>query len=222
LTTILARRIASSQVRSRRPLEPEPPDSAGVHYELWADISNYTGPLTDEGCADLKAAGYVGVIVQAITGLDGNTYTRQQLEVARRNGLRLAGYVWCFPGASEASIRGRLGMFDGFELEFLALDVEQAGTTILDVERDLKLCNAYIRDVPFLYSGKWFFDQQGWSHLDLWADHPLWDSNYDGEPDADVGFRPYGGWTEATIKQFRGTSRIGHVDQIDLNVRRAA
>ncbi len=186
--------------------------------ELWADLSNYTGNLTDQGCADLKAAGYVGVIVQAITGLDGNTYTRQQLTVAQRNGLRIAGYVWCFPRAPEASMHSRLSMFDGFALEFLALDVEQSGLTVLDIERDLTMCDAYWRRLTWVYSGKWFFDQEGWSHLNLWADRPLWDSNYDGVPDVNVGFRPYGGWTHVAMKQFMGTSRIGHVTQIDPNV----
>lgn len=222
--TTIAQRVAVFQQTPRRTVPPvEPPHGpVVVHNERWADLSNYTGALTDQGCADLKAAGYVGVIVQAITGLDGRTYTRQQLTVAQRNALRLAGYGWCFPDAPESSMRGRLAMFDGFELEFLALDVEEAGTIVLDVERDLALCDAYIRGKAWMYSGKWFFDQQGWSHLSLWADHPLWDSNYDQIPDVDVGFRPYGGWTQAALKQFRGTSSVGSVNQIDLNVRRAA
>jgi hypothetical protein len=118
----------------------EPPPVAGG--ELWVDCSNYTGNLTDQGCADLKAAGYVGVIIQAITGLDGVSYTRQQLAACVHNGLRIAGYVWCFPFAAPGSMLTRLGMFDGYRLEFLALDVEEAGTRKFDVDRDLALCDA--------------------------------------------------------------------------------
>lgn len=221
MTTALARRIiAGQQVRIAKPLPPTLPTP--VANELWADISNYTGPLTDQGCADLKAAGYVGVIVQAITGLDGRTFTRQQLTVAQRNGLRLAGYAWCFPGATEGSIRGRLAMFDGFTLEFLALDIEQAGTHVVDAERDLPICDAYWGGKTWVYTAHWFFAQQGWLHQSLWPDRPLWEALYDGVPDVNVGFVPYGGWTRMTMKQFRGTSSIGQVDQIDLNVRAAA
>ena len=220
MTISVAHRIVSSQQHLYVPATEPPHGPVVTHNERWADISNYTGPLTEQGCADLKAAGFVGIISQAITGLDGNTYTRQQLAMAQQCDLRLAGYMWCFPGASELGVRYRLEMFDGFVLEFLALDLEQQGTHVIDVERDLALCDPYWRGKTWVYSGKWFFDQQGWSHLDLWADRPLWDSDYDGEPDVDVGFVPYGGWTQRAMKQYRGTSTIGVVDQIDLNVRR--
>jgi hypothetical protein len=199
-----------------------PPSTTG---ELWVDISNYTGTLTAQGCHDLRAAGYVGCIVQAITGLDGRTYTRQQLTACVAYGLRVAGYVWCFPGASVTSIRDRLHMFDGYALEFLALDLEQGGLTRPDVERDLIECDAYIAAVPsarakrtYIYSGKWYFDQQGWSNFTWWCDRPLWDSFYNGVPVAGHGFRPYGGWTKPTMSQFQGTSTVGSVSNVDLNV----
>jgi hypothetical protein len=185
-------------------------------------MSNWTGPLTDQGCMDLKANGYVGVIVQAITGLDGKSYTRQQLATAQRNGLRLAGYVWCFPGASTASIHSRLAMYDGYMLEFLYLDVEQAGLAIADVDRDLAECDRYTGRKAGIYTAHWFFQDQRWLSLTRWADRPLWEALYDGIPDAAVGFHPYGGWTKMAIKQWAGTSSVGVVDQVDLNVTAAA
>jgi hypothetical protein len=196
---------------------PPPPVTGG---ELWVDCSNYTGNLTDQGCADLKAAGYVGVIIQAITGLDGVSYTRQQLAACVRNGLRIAGYVWCFPFAAPGSMLTRLGMFDGYRLEFLALDVEEAGTRKFDVDRDLALCDAYTTRLPvtWIYTGKWFFDQQHWSQETWWSWRPLWNSLYDHTPVANDHFVPYHGWTKAVIEQYRGTSSVGHVAQIDLNV----
>jgi hypothetical protein len=198
----------------RSPVATDPPTGPA----LWVDASNYSGAFTDAHCADLKTAGVVGVIVQAITGLDGVSYTRQQLLACVRNGLRIQGYVWCFPGASQASMRGRLAMLDGFALEALWLDVEQAGLKIADVDRDLGLCDAYLSELTGIYSGRWFFAQQGWLGVTKWSGRPLWDSNYNGVPVVGAGFVPYGGWTKPVVSQYQGTSSIGRVQQIDLDV----
>lgn len=181
-------------------------------------MSNYTGELTDQGCADLKAAGYVGAIVQAITGRDGVSWTRQQLHACARNGLRIQGYVWCFPGASKASMSSRLGMFDGSNIERLWLDVEQAGLKASDVDRDLSVCDHYMSAKVGCYSGRWFFARQGWLGHTAWSDRLLWDSHYNGEPVVGAGFIPYAGWTVPTMSQFAGTSSVGSVHEIDLNV----
>jgi hypothetical protein len=197
---------------------PTPPSTGST---LWADLSNYTGPLDPVGCNDLKNAGYVGIIVQAITGLNNKSWTRQQLSTAVDQGLRIAGYVWAF---KTVDVTPRLRMYDGFQLESLWLDVEGDAyigyPSIESIDRDLALCDAYTGLPTGIYSGKWFFDLMGWSASDRWADRLLWDSDYDGVPDVDHGFTPYGGWTSRAIKQFAGTSRIGRVDQIDLNVMR--
>ena len=160
----------------------------------------------------------MGVIIQAITGLDGISYTRQQLLACVQNGLRIQGYVWCFPRATKASMQSRLAMFDGFAIEALWLDVEQAGLSVADVDRDLALGDAYIGGMEGIYSGRWFFVQQGWLNVTKWSNRPLWDSNYDGVPVVAANFRPYGGWTVPAIKQYQGTSTIGHVQQIDLDI----
>lgn len=112
----------------------------------------------------------------------------------------------------------RLAMFDGFRLEAVWLDVEQAGLTQADIDRDLALIDSYTGRLTGCYTGKWYFDQQGWSQHTWWSDRPLWDSNYTGVPEVGSGFKPYGGWTWPTITQFQGTSAIGSVQQIDLNV----
>jgi len=171
-------------------------------------------------CSDLKGAGIVGVIVQAITGLDGNSYTRQQLDACQRNGLRVQGYVWCFPGAAgnPVSMRSRLAMFDGFSIEDLWLDVEQAGLDRADVDADLALCDAYLGRAAGIYSAHWFFASQGWLGVNWWASRRLWEALYDNNRNVTAGFVPYGGWTGPTIKQFWGTSTIGHVHQIDQDI----
>lgn len=177
--------------------------------------------MTNQGCAELKAAGIVGCIIQPIVGLDGNTYTTQQLDACRRNGLRIQAYVWAFPGV-HSTVASRLFMLEGFDLEALWLDVEDEGLTIADVDRSLAACDLYMGGkLTGVYSGRWFFENQDWLGLTKWSDRPLWDSRFDGVADVDAGFVPYGGWTQCAIKQYRGTSSIGSVHQIDLNVMRA-
>lgn len=160
----------------------------------------------------------MGVIVQAITGLDSVSWTRQHLLACTKNGLRIQGYVWCFPSGTAASMRGRLAMFDGFAIERLWLDAEQSGLHVADVDRDLVLCDSYTGKPTGVYTGRWFFAQQGWLGLRKWSDRPLWDANYDGTPNVAVGFVPYAGWTAPVIKQYRGTSTIGRVSMVDLDV----
>lgn len=164
--------------------------------------------------ADLKAAGVVGIIIQAVTGLDGKSYTRQQLAMAVAHGFRVQGYL--FPGSVAAKLR----LFDGAPIENLWLDVELPITETA-VNQALALCDAYLGGVTGIYSGKWFFDSQGWSHQGLWAGRPLWDSHYDGLAVTQADFTPYGGWTTPAVKQYAGTSSIGHVHQLDLDVTEA-
>lgn len=195
----------------RGPVASDPAPAAGP--QLWVDASNYTGPLSDQQCADLKAAGVVGVIVQAWP-----PYCAQQLDACRRNGLRIQGYYFVYPGDTKAGLRQRLTQLDGYAIEALWCDVEIAGLTESLVNTALLAGDAYTGKRTGVYSGKWFFDQQGWSHQSYWSGRPLWDSNYDGQPVLDANFRPYGGWTSCVIKQFRGTSDVGSVHEIDLDV----
>lgn len=166
--------------------------------------------------ADMQAAAVVGVCVQAITGLDGLSWTRQQLGFALQHGLRIAGYVWCF-GAT--SVKGRLPMFDGFRLEWLGLDVEDDTATIAAVDRDLGLCDAYFGKPTEVYSGEWFFARKGWLGLTRWAARRLWDAIYDQDPNPDDDFVPFAGWTGCYTKQFWDKQLYGGV-ACDVNFRR--
>lgn len=206
-------RAAVQQQVLRRPAAAPSPTAPA----LWVDMSNYSGALTDGMLDDLQAAGYVGAIVQAITGNDGASYTRQQLDALTRRGLRIAGYVWCFPGAAPSSMQGRLAMFDGYRLEFLALDVEQVGLSRADVDRDLAICDLYARARTWVYSAFYFFKDQGWLNETRWADRPLWFASYDDVPEL-TPFTPFGGWTTPRAKQFMGTSTIGRLHMVDLNI----
>lgn len=166
---------------------------------------------------DARAAGVYGFILQAITGLDGKTYTAQQCQMARDYGFELMGYIWTFPGESSASIDSRLYMFNGMPLRKLWADVEQKGTKPADITLILKRCDHYLpTQRTGVYTAKWFWDQERLPSS--WSDRDLWDANYDDLADPKVGFVPFGGWTWCVVKQFHGTTDIGSLHQIDLDV----
>lgn len=48
--------------------------------------------------------------------------------------------------------------------------------------------------------------------------YPPHHSDYDYVADLNANFHPYGGWTARQAKQFAGTSQIGRLGQIDLNI----
>lgn len=115
----------------------------------------------------------------------------------------------------------RLPLFDGFPVETIWLDAEAAGLTKADVDRDLALIDKYLGALAGIYGAKWFWDQQKWTNHSYWSDRLLWAAIYDGVADPDVGFVPFGGWTQCEVKQYRGTSAIGSVMQIDLDASRS-
>jgi len=173
--------------------------------EFSLDVSNYQKELHDDFFEHWGALGYKGLIVQAVVGLDGFSYTAQQLQAGLDHGWAISAYVWCAAGDAldRGRVQGRLDLIERFthNLVFVALDVEEMGLSPEDVDADLIRCDEVITDSP-LYTGKWAFDNLGWSDNDWWAERRLWDSNYDRTPDVNAGFRPYGGWTDAWMKQF--------------------
>lgn len=177
------------------------------------DVSNWQGALTSALITQLKGQGCRFFVVQAVTDNLGNSFTRQQLRAAADAGLEIEGYIWCFPGDTEASITSRLHLFDGFPIGRLWLDVEQVGVTVADVNLALSLGDAYIGGTTHIYSRQSFFVAQGWASQALWSNRLLWDAHYDGQPDVDANFQAYGGWEACELKQYQNAP-------LDWNVRR--
>jgi len=194
----------SGLIRRWAPTRPlVSPETQWPEFSL--DVSNHQRALDEDFFQTWGARGYRGLIVQAVVGLDGNCYTTQQLQAGLDHSWAISAYVWCSPGDSldRGRFQRRLDLLESFtdKLVFLALDVEEMGLGVEDVDADLIRCDEVIHDAP-LYTGKWVFDNLGWSNEDYWAERRLWDSNYDRTPDVNAGFRPYGGWTDAWMKQF--------------------
>lgn len=53
------------------------------------------------------------------------------------------------------------------------------------------------------------------SNCAKFSDFPLWYAHYDGIPSFS-DFKPFGGWTKPTIKQYKGTSSLCGAS-VDLN-----
>jgi len=197
-----------------RPRVVIPPKS---DVQGWIDVSNWQGLLSPGWFDTWRGMGFGGLIVQAVTG-DNGSFTRLQLQAALDAHWDIAGYIWCHPGQADnmGSLNNRLALFDGFSLDFLALDVEETTTRKRDVDDSLAACDRQQGFPTWVYTAKRVFDALGWSDYDWWAPRPLWYVpvvGYDGIADVDANFVPFGGWTSPTMKQFSETP-------VDQNVRR--
>jgi hypothetical protein len=198
---------------------------------LAVDASNYSDPFTPASLASLRSAGVEHVIVQAVDPPPGYPpgVTGQQVMACIDAGFSVDAYVWLWFDADIDDIHHKLSLIDGLAIRQLWLDVEDtaairydAATCNAKVSAALAVCDAYGTTSGQrcgTYSGRWFWiDNRYMGNTTAFADRELWDANYDDVADAAMGFVPYGGWTGPRIKQFRGSTTVGTVGGLDLNV----
>jgi hypothetical protein len=198
---------------------------------LAVDMSNYTDPLTAATIQQLKDAGVGHVIVQAVDPPPGYPAgrTRAQVQACIDAGLTVDAYIWMWFDLDTADIQRKLGLLDGLAVHQLWLDVEDTAaikydqpTTEAKVTDALAACDAFMTlsgAKTGVYSGRWFWvDRRYMANTSCFADRELWDANYDDVADAALGFTTYGGWQRCVIKQYRGTSAVGGVSGLDVNV----
>lgn len=198
---------------------------------LAVDISNYTDPLTPAAIEGLKSAGVQHVIVQSIDPPPGypKGRTREQILACQAAGLTVDAYIWLWFDLDVNDITRKLKLLDGLQIRQLWLDVEDTASVKYDqatceakVTAALAACDARetaSKQKTGIYSGRWFWaDGRYMGNTASYADRELWDANYDGVADAATGFRSYGGWKTARIKQYRGTSVLAGIGGLDLNV----
>ena len=181
-------------------IEAKPP--ALARYLI--DVSNYQRNLGPDFFHTWGARGYSGLIVQAVTGSDGHSYTRQQCQAGLDNGWELNGYIWC-----PSNYQSRLSLFDGFFLNELYLDVEGPDLTWSEIDVGFSACDDYLGGITGMYTRANMF--QNW--IDRYSFRKLWEAYYSDNPDIDDGWRPFGGWTERYMRQFSE-------NPLDQNVRR--
>jgi hypothetical protein len=198
---------------------------------LAVDMSNFTDPLSPAAIQGFKAAGIGHVIVQAIDPPPSypRGRTRAQIQVCLDAGLTVDAYVWLWFDLDANDIQRKLHLLDGLNVRQLWLDVEDTASINYSqaaceakVSDALTACDAY-RTLSGartgVYSGRWFWlDRRYMGNCTTFADRLLWDANYDDVADTRLGYVPYGGWDRPTIKQFRGTTAVGGIGGLDLNV----
>lgn len=191
------------------------------------DVSEYGGEIQESQWKAAYDAGYRMAIVQAWGGgpVPGgkNAYCARQLEGARRAGMMTAIY---FHLPSDTTTKTELliqavkeaASVEYQYIKFVAVDIE--GGKLLHPllwEERLEDAISHIKDKPVvIYTSKnaWEVVMGG---VDGFEDYPLWDAKYDNLPNLEANWKPYGGWTQRAIKQFKGTTIVPGGISSDLN-----
>jgi len=171
---------------------------------LAADMSHWSGPLTDDEARCLRDRGYALVIANT-----HGPHTLQQLDAARRHGMRAHAYVYLYWRGNVADqvafavAKAR----DVAEMLWLDCEDDPAGLSPAvirhAIDRAVAAC-AGMRCGIYTRRSWWracTSDSDAWRHL------PLWDADYDGQASFE-GFAPYGGWARPWMKQFGGTQEV--------------
>jgi hypothetical protein len=194
---------------------------------LARDVSNYTDELTPEVLAKWKTEGVELVIIQAVDPPIGYPVgkTRTQIQQCLDAGLAVDAYIYLWFDAAIADVQKKLALLNGFPIRQVWLDVEDTAaarynqaTTEARVAEALGECDRFpttFRRPTGIYSGPWFWtDARYMANTTAFSERVLWDSDYDGVPDTEAGWTPYGGWLSRAIKQYAGSQPDG----TDLNV----
>ncbi len=199
------------------------------------DVSNYTDPPTPAVLDAWQAAGVGLVIVQAFPPSYADKYAEQmeQERLCHERGLPFDNYLYdylgdptwrdgCLEGMSLAVQGGlvpRAAWLDEEDVE-----TERGWSTGQRVEAIQASCDAVdtwcaghaVPGRARIYTAAWWWVPLT-DNSTAFADRDLWTAQYDGVDDASV-FTPYGGWDHAAIKQYAGTSVLGGVGGLDLDV----
>ncbi len=197
---------------------------------LAVDVSNYTDALTPTALAAWQRAGVRLVIVQAVDPPPSfpRSQTRDQVTACAAAGLQVDAYVWLW--FDQDDIASKLALLDGLPIRRLWLDVEDTAAqrynqadTEARITTALRRCDDWqlARGVAMatgIYTGRWYWtDARYLANSTTFSNSDLWDASYDGQITLE-GFAPYGGWTSRAMHQYAGTSTLGGVGNVDLNV----
>ena len=192
------------------------------------DVSNYSGEISPEQARALYVVGIRRVIVQAVN--ERVLTHRQQIPVLLTAGFEVEGYVYVWFSADTQFVANRVEWacreFDDFPgvTKRMWLDCEQTALDTPPFDHVNEPVSMHIRtavDVttamgyaPGIYTAEWWW-RPGASNSTEWAHLPLWNAEYDGDPETLAV--NYGGWTKATMKQYAGTSTVASVPMVDLD-----
>ena len=169
-----------------------------------ADWSTYQPAHTQADMRKLKAAGIELIIPGAWHGGSANPKCRDDLKLARAEGLYTGTYAIVTTDGKFAIDRA----YDvcGAEwkhLSFCAVDMELDGGSVPQVRAAIDRV-IELGQRPIIYTAHWFWHGR-FGNPDDFKDIPLWNAYYDKDPDIDFGSLPYGGWTDVVGEQYIGT-----------------
>jgi GH25 family lysozyme M1 (1,4-beta-N-acetylmuramidase) len=174
------------------------------------DVSSYTGEVPIDSWQHLKAEGLDFVIVGAWGGRAKNNFAKSQLNAARQAELKTAAYALLnFDRANESGSYqvNQALMAIGEEkpyLMFMAIDVENAWPVKVDAIQRIAdaveaVRSAGLTPVIYTHRGAW---QSITKNSVAFSNLPLWDTDWDKKGSLQETWRPYGGWTNRTGKQY--------------------
>lgn len=205
------------------------------------DLSNYTtnvpvpgsgaagGLITDQHCADWKAAGYT----HAIIGTQWPIVADHQAEVCSRNGMTIDFYHWQYPDRDmKAYLAQRKYLSDKYPQTSNWLDCEHnyqgmSQQVILDkIDESLQAIDKWkYEDFDTgIYTGEWWW-KPATGNSSRFSGRPLWHAAYPGArvdtlEEAKIAWPPainYGGWIKPSVWQFVGSTQQWN-SNLDLNV----
>jgi Glycosyl hydrolases family 25 len=190
------------------------------------DVSNWTGPLSARALNDWKKAGIGLVIVQAVDPPPGYppSVTRQQCQAVLDAGLLLEGYVYHWISNLDR-LKRELALLDGFAVRSVWADEEDVSGQwpVAQVVDQIHQACAVLDSFPTtsgskagVYSGAWWWGPRTGNTTEF-SDRPWWPSQYDGVMDVQR-VQKWGGWTQAALKQYAGTSALSGVPNVDLDI----
>jgi hypothetical protein len=184
---------------------PPPPPATGTLIEA-IDTSSHNS-LTIGSIIDQYKPGHVIVRAYQSIELSGNgaAYSIAQAATARQKGCTVGSYLWLYAGidgarqVTDALITAtRAGIVFGSRNPFwIDLETYTDGShpSLITVQQAVAECER--RGVPCgIYTAKWYWTGYMGNSL-AFADLPLWDANYVGEPRLVVP--TYGGWGMRTL-----------------------
>ncbi len=193
---------------------------------LCIDVSNYSGPISIEQATALYALGVRKAIVQFVN--PSILVHRQQIPNLKAAGISVEGYSYCWFSAGPSFIDARTQWActeaQSFGVTHMWIDCEQSmgdnppfDHVHQPVSPSIRAAVDRVKAMGLtagIYTAAWWWIP-GASNSQEWKDLPLWNANYDLDPDLDVV--NYGGWTVPRMEQYQGDTTLAGVPYIDLN-----
>lgn len=197
---------------------------------LAIDCSNYSGEISAQQARDLYAAGVRKAVVQLVN--ERVLTHRQQIPVLIAAGIEVEGYVYVWfgtePGSAEWAANRVRWACDELQAAggkpFMWLDCEQSDhdTPPFDyvhapTSPTIRACVAAVTEKGLqagIYTAAWWWIP-GVSNSTEFSYLPLWNANYDLDPDLDEV--DFGGWRVPRMEQYRGNTTLAGVPMVDLN-----